>query len=166
MYLIASPTVWIFSASSSLISILNDSSSAMTSSTVSSESAPRSFTKEASTVTSSGSTPSCSTMMPLTLSSMLCAICSPPCGTCRDVLVHVGVAASPDATLVGGRLIIVRPPLHVKTATDVQNLARDVGGARAQEVRHSGRHVLGGAEPSQRNDARHAFARLGQDRPG
>src|SRR6185503_1000066 len=74
MYLTASPTVWIFSASSSLISILKDSSRAITSSTVSRESAPRSLTKEASAVTSSGSTPSCSTMMAFTLSSMLCAI--------------------------------------------------------------------------------------------
>src|SRR5438445_13649406 len=41
----------------------------MMSSTVSSESAPRSSTKEASEVTSSASTPSCSTMIDLTLSS-------------------------------------------------------------------------------------------------
>src|SRR5207247_2313518 len=37
-------------------------------------------------VTSSGSTPSCSTMMPLTFSSMFCAICSPPCGTPSNAL--------------------------------------------------------------------------------
>src|SRR5687768_6432838 len=46
----------------------NSSSNAMTSSTVSSESAPRSSTNDASGVTSSSSTPSCSTMMPFTLS--------------------------------------------------------------------------------------------------
>src|SRR3970040_2326787 len=40
----------------------------MTSSTVSSESAPRSSTNDASGVTSSSSTPSCSTMMLFTLS--------------------------------------------------------------------------------------------------
>src|SRR5829696_8098964 len=41
----------------------------MMSSTVSSESAPRSSTNDASAVTSSASTPSCSTMIDLTLSS-------------------------------------------------------------------------------------------------
>src|SRR5258708_19749123 len=45
------------------------SSKAMTSSTVSSESAPRSSTKEAFGVTSPSSTPSCSTMICLTFSS-------------------------------------------------------------------------------------------------
>src|SRR5262249_25448282 len=52
-------------------SILKASSNAMTSSTVSRESAPRSSTKEASGVTSLASTPSCSTMMLLTFSSTL-----------------------------------------------------------------------------------------------
>src|SRR5688572_14765423 len=65
----ASLTRVIFSASSSGISMPNSSSNAMINSTVSSESAPRSSTKEASAVTSSASTPSCSTMMDLTLSS-------------------------------------------------------------------------------------------------
>src|SRR5262245_8634555 len=68
MYSIASLTRVIFSASSSGISIPNSSSNAITSSTVSRESAPRSSTNEASGVTSSSSTPSCSTMMLLTLS--------------------------------------------------------------------------------------------------
>src|SRR5829696_6188745 len=68
MYSTASFTRVIFSASSSGISIPNSSSKAMTSSTVSRESAPRSSTNDASGVTSSSSTPSCSTMMLLTLS--------------------------------------------------------------------------------------------------
>src|SRR6185295_11203216 len=68
MYSTASFTRVIFSASSSGISIPNSSSNAMTSSTVSSESAPRSSTNDASGVTSSSSTPSCSTMMLFTLS--------------------------------------------------------------------------------------------------
>jgi len=70
------------SASSSLISILNASSSAMTSSTVSSESAPRSFTKEASMVTSPDRRPSCSTIIPFTLSSSSRHLI-PPCGPAR-----------------------------------------------------------------------------------
>src|SRR6185369_13843565 len=68
MYSTASLTLLIFSASSSGISIPNSSSNAITSSTMSSESAPRSSVKLASRVTSSASTPSCSTMMLLTLS--------------------------------------------------------------------------------------------------
>src|SRR5437588_1330555 len=69
MYSTASLTFLIFSASSSEISTPNSSSKAMISSTWSSESAPRSSTNEASEVTSSASTPSCSTMIDLTLSS-------------------------------------------------------------------------------------------------
>src|SRR6185437_283096 len=65
----ASFTVRIFSASSSGISMSKASSKAMTSSTVSSESAPRSSTKEALGVTSPSSTPSCSTMICFTFSS-------------------------------------------------------------------------------------------------
>src|SRR6185369_7085467 len=68
MYSTASLTRVIFSASSSGISMPNSSSNAITSSTVSRESAPRSSTNDASGVTSSSSTPSCSTMMLFTLS--------------------------------------------------------------------------------------------------
>jgi hypothetical protein len=57
----ASPTVTIVSAASSGISTLNSSSNAMTSSTVSRLSAPRSSMKFALSVTFSGSTPRCST---------------------------------------------------------------------------------------------------------
>src|SRR5579875_104756 len=70
MYVTASCTVRIFSASSSGISISKASSKAMTSSTVSSESAPRSSTNEAAGVTSASSTPNCSTMICFTRSSI------------------------------------------------------------------------------------------------
>src|SRR5512140_2170657 len=59
-------TVVIFSASSSGISVSNSSSSAMTSSTVSSESAPRSSTNEDSFLISASFTPSCSATIFLT----------------------------------------------------------------------------------------------------
>src|SRR3972149_5039815 len=59
----ASWTFWIFSASSSEISIPNSSSRLMINSTRSSESAFRSSTNEACGLTSSSSTPSCSTMI-------------------------------------------------------------------------------------------------------
>src|SRR3989454_1533588 len=68
MYLTTSPTVCSFSASSSGISAPNSSSNAMTNSTVSSESAPRSSMNFASGVTWSGLTPSCSTMISFTRS--------------------------------------------------------------------------------------------------
>src|SRR3569833_2492557 len=69
MYSIASLTVLIFSASSSGISRSNASSNCITSSTTSSESAPRSSWKLAPGVTSASSTCSCSTMICLTFSS-------------------------------------------------------------------------------------------------
>ena len=66
MYLIASPTVPIFSAWSSGIEMPNSFSNSMINSTVSRESAPRSSMKEAEGTTLSASTPNCSTMMSLT----------------------------------------------------------------------------------------------------
>src|SRR5579885_2356279 len=62
----ASLTVTIFSASSSGISISNSSSRAITSSTMSKESAPKSSMMALSPSTSSNATPSCSAMMSLT----------------------------------------------------------------------------------------------------
>src|ERR1035438_5413043 len=69
MYSIASLTVLIFSASSSGISRSKASSNCITSSTTSSESAPRSSWKLAPGVTSASSTCSCSTMICFTFSS-------------------------------------------------------------------------------------------------
>src|SRR6185369_14691926 len=67
-------TVRIFSASSSEISMSYSSSRAITSSTMSSESAPRSSMKDACGVTWSSLTPSCSQMISLTRCSTLAAI--------------------------------------------------------------------------------------------
>src|SRR5580704_9223365 len=77
MYSMASLTVAIFSASSSGTSMPKASSNAITNSTWSSESAPRSSTNDAVGVTSASSTPSCSTIICLTRSSTL-AIPVPP----------------------------------------------------------------------------------------
>src|SRR5947209_1587391 len=66
----ASRTLWIFSASSSGISMPNSSSKRITSSTVSSESAPRSSMKRAFGVTSFSSTPSSSMMICFTFASI------------------------------------------------------------------------------------------------
>src|SRR5690606_32754527 len=70
MYLMASLTVVIFSAASSGISTPNSSSNAMTSSTMSRLSAPRSSMKLASSVTLSASTPRCSTTIFFTRSAV------------------------------------------------------------------------------------------------
>src|SRR5260370_24859209 len=77
MYSTASFTVVIFSASSSGTSMPNASSNAITNSTWSRESAPRSSTNDAVGVTSASSTPSCSTIICFTRSSTL-AIPIPP----------------------------------------------------------------------------------------
>src|SRR3954469_14901238 len=88
MYSTASFTVLIFSACSSGISISKASSKAITSSTVSSESAPRSSTNEALEVTSPSSTPNCSTMICFTLSSVAVAMCGP--SLCKRMGVWIG----------------------------------------------------------------------------
>src|SRR6267154_1983017 len=82
MYSTASFTVVIFSASSSGTSMPNASSNAITNSTWSSESAPRSSTNDAVGVTSASSTPSCSTIICFTRSSTLAIpISSVPTGS-------------------------------------------------------------------------------------
>src|SRR5690242_9872750 len=65
------------------------SSKAITSSTVSSESAPRSSTKEAVGVTSASSTPNCSTMICLTRSSTLAILFALRCPPRRPTLLLV-----------------------------------------------------------------------------
>src|SRR4029079_3609941 len=75
MYLLASPTVLIFSAASSGISTPNSSSKAITSSTMSRLSGPRSSMKLASGGTLSSSTPRCSTTIFLTRSAVSLMCC-------------------------------------------------------------------------------------------
>src|SRR5262249_22885745 len=77
--LTASPTVRMVSAASSGISQPNSSSKAITSSTVSRLSAPRSSIKLAFSVTLSASTPRCSTTIFFTRSAMLSLIAAPSC---------------------------------------------------------------------------------------
>src|SRR5664279_2468614 len=84
----ASFTVLMFSASSSGMSSSKSSSNFITSSTMSSESAPRSSTKEAVVSTWPSSTPSCSTMICFTLSAT--TDMSPPNGTTKLRFYRVG----------------------------------------------------------------------------
>src|ERR1035437_8132109 len=107
MYVTASCTVRIFSASSSGISISKASSKAITSSTVSSESAPRSSTNEALGVTSASSTPNCSTMICFTRSSTDAmrsqSPFDPPATASEKLLVCMPVDRAQTAPRRGGR---------------------------------------------------------------
>src|SRR5579872_4968685 len=136
----ASPTVLIFSASSSGMSMLNSVSNAMTSSTWSRESAPRSSVIEASGVTSSSSTPSCSTMIFFTLSKV------------DMLLLRYAPRASPeDPFVLLSSSIPMREWLHVESTVHSKHLAGHVpGGIRTEERHHAG-HVLGLAEATKRN---------------
>src|SRR5262245_12929454 len=128
-------TVVSFSASSSLISSLNSSSRAMTSSTTSRESAPRSSTKCASGLTSFSSTPSCSTMMFLTLSSMEAIV----------TFLRPKKESRPGLLRAVGRGAF----LHVHPAVDVQRDTGHIGSGVAHEVGHPGGDVVGSAQALQ-----------------
>src|SRR5262245_11294442 len=122
MYSTASLTRVIFSASSSGISMPNSSSNAITSSTVSSESAPRSSTNDASGVTSSSSTPNCSTMMLLTLSATAIQASSLPVPQpCRILL-----PANQKSTIRGFRWQNPRYRSHVHATIHGQHLTGDI----------------------------------------
>src|SRR5688572_1648174 len=137
MYWIASPTVTIFSASSSGIWMSKFSSRAMTSSTVSRESAPRSSMNFALGLTSSSSTPSCSMMISFTFSSTDFAMNPSP----------------PETELERRRS-------HVEAAVDVEDLARHVGRPVSGEESYHFRHFAGGTDALQRNLGEQRVARL------
>src|SRR5688572_24907623 len=165
MYSIALPTVWIFSASSSGIEISNSSSNSITSSTVSSESAPRSLMKEVSFVILSGVVPIWSQTILVTRSSIegLLTVGSPwnRSGWDRIASSHRGRPrrAPPGCRSVprGGWLCgrsEGQPPV------DDQGLARDVGAAGARQELDQARHVVGRADAAQRDRAGHRLGGL------
>src|SRR5207247_4498442 len=127
-YFIACPTVRSFSAASSGMSMSNSFSKAMTSSTVSRLSAPRSSMNLSSYVILSRSTPSSSTMMSLTFSS-----------SC-----FMSMAMG---TLNGG--VGNRSQHHA--AVDDQHLSRNVAGEIGGEKEHGGRHVPAPAQSAERD---------------
>src|SRR6266545_8259430 len=134
----ASPTVTIFSASSSGISSSNSSSNAITSSTVSSESAPRSSMNFAFGLTSSSSTPSCSQMISLTRSS-------------------TGFAMDPSPLPQEDS----RGRSHVEPAVDVEDLPGHVRGPVAGQESYHLRDLGGRAAPPERHLGQQRRARLG-----
>src|SRR5918996_6538164 len=136
MYWMASPTVTIFSASSSGIWMSKCSSRAMTSSTVSRESAPRSSMNFLVGSTSSSSTPSCSTMISFTFSSTDFAMNPSP----------------PEEVF-----------LHVQAAVDVEDLACYVGRpVTGEESYHLG-HFASRPDPLERYLRQQRLSRLGRD---
>src|SRR2546427_3991762 len=142
----ASPTVVIFSASSSGISRSNSSSKAITSSTVSSESAPRSSMNFALGLTSSSSTPSCSTMISLTRSSTGFAMYTSRLPECIELTRPIPCPRG--------------APLHVQAPVDVDDLARDVRGPVAGQESYHLRHLAHPAHPLERDLPEQALAGL------
>src|SRR5262247_356713 len=145
-------TVVIFSASSSGISVSNSSSRAITSSTVSSESAPRSSTNEDSFLISASFTPSCSATIFLTRCSTLSMRTPSLC----PLLCVLGVVVG----LRRGEILSEAPTarcrhdwvsVHVHAAVHRQRRAGDVGGGRRCEEAHCSRDVLGQSEPAERD---------------
>src|SRR5256885_9212514 len=108
----ASPTVRMVSAASSGISQPNSSSNAITSSTVSRLSAPRSSMKLAFSVTFSGSTPRCSTTIFFTRSAISLIVltsCVSSDGPIAGALASLCGTASSWLTLAGCGPIVDRP---------------------------------------------------------
>src|SRR5438445_8202884 len=132
----ASCTVRIFSAFSSGISISKASSKAITSSTVSKESAPRSSTNLASGTTSSSSTPNCSAMIFFTRSSMAAIDFATSC----PPLQQASHCARP-----------LNASYHDHSAVHVQHVPRDIRRRRRDQKPHRLGHIVGSSEPAQRD---------------
>src|SRR5262245_53788612 len=144
MYAMASRTLCIFSASSSGISMLNSSSYRITNSTVSSESAPRSSMNLAFGVTSDSSTPSSSTMICLTLSSIDSAI--------EFLQENVGIGATVKS--------------HIHSAINIDHLPSDIACLiRGQKCNRVG-HFEIGSGAFQRNLFQHRAASRFVERGG
>src|SRR5213594_273334 len=135
----ASPTVFSLSASSSGMSIPNSSSSAMTSSTMSSESAPRSSMNLASGVSCFDSTSSSFAMISFTRSSLN--------------------VATDFTSLLGVRTTAVS---HHHPAVNGPHLTGHVGGARRSEERDDLGDLFGPAQTAERDLAEQL--RLGRRR--
>src|SRR3954464_11911689 len=149
----ASCTVAIFSAASSGISTLKASSKAITNSTVSRLSAPRSSMNEASGVTLASSTPRCSTTICLILSATsLIGRLSPCLGLS---VAGLDVLASPvdRVALLSVRLARFDPGAnrgwvagpnsqHGHATIDVQCRAGDPGGCIGRQVNHGAGDIV------------------------
>src|SRR5688572_19110563 len=111
----------------------NSSSRAITNSTVSSESAPRSATKAFSFVTSASGTPSCSATIFLT----------------RASISLIDSSRSEGETQKRGGFYAASA--HEHAAIDMQLRPGDVAGFGGAQKRHRRRDLLGRAQPPQRD---------------
>src|SRR5438128_8587811 len=120
----------------------------MTSSTVSSESAPRSSTNEDPFLISASFTPSCSATIFLTRCSTFSIADSFPLFCCNrnSEGAHCSRTAFPPGKPIWSRLSV-----HVHAAVDVEGRAGDIGGLRRSEKRHHGGHVFRISQAPQRN---------------
>src|SRR5690606_11730034 len=170
----------------------NSSSRAITSSTVSSESAPRSSTNDALLVTSSSLTPSCSTTIFLTRSSMvlmglllqaewLLVEPAPECAA-RVSLIHKADSvvksrghwhprknAGHSGACATFGVLFGRSwprPGHVHAAVPVQGFAGDVGGVRACEEGRGAGDVRRFAQAAQCDLSQLRFLGLGRQAAG
>src|ERR1035437_2575870 len=153
MYLITSPTLWSFSACSSGISLPNSSSSAMTNSTGSRESAPRRSSDLASGVTWSAFTPNCSTIISL----ILCSI------VLSTMVYSSSYFCSVSMPRFRKRQARNRKKLHGHAAVNRQHLAGDVARRRAGEEQDGVGHVVRLAKAAEGNLFRECLARLGTE---
>src|SRR3954463_3469784 len=123
-------TLVIFSASSSGISHSNSSSRAITSSTLSSESAPRSSTNEDSVLMSASATPSCSATIFLTRASMF----------------SIDFLQAFSTWLDAAKKRVILTSIHVHPAVHMECRAGDVArGGRAQKE-HGLRDIVHAAQ--------------------
>src|ERR1700693_3646724 len=141
-------TLVIFSACSSGISHSNSSSRAITSSTLSKESAPRSSTKEDSFLMSASATPSCSATIFFTRASMLSI----------DFLRRFEPRSAKP--FQSERLPRRFSSIHIHAAVHVDGRARDVAGRRRAQEEHRVGHVLHLPEAPQ-GHALHQLLHLG-----
>src|SRR5262245_38659490 len=123
----------------------NSSSRAITSSTVSSESAPRSSTKLASGVTSSSSTPNCSPIIFFTRSSTV-----PIAFPASFPILPPPFACEPVAA-VSYNILFTESSTHQHPPIHMQYMAGDVGCLVRHEKTHRCPNVSRGTQSSQRD---------------
>ena len=141
MYSTASPTVWIFSASSSGNCRPNSSSNSMTSSTTSRESASRSSLNVAYRVTFSSSTPRRSTMISFTFAKISSAIFYHLPSSYYRGIAHPFKVSANFMTIF----------LHIHASIDMEDLTGNVTCSVRCKKRYKGTDILRFTEASQWN---------------
>src|SRR5579864_189497 len=151
------------------------SSKAITSSTWSSESAPRSSTNEAVGVTSASSTPSCSTIICFTRSSTLAILIVPPISAIWNPRPLHTRGWDPKTTCpfyasayAGSTLgdNWCKNSAHVHAAVHIEYLPCDIAGFVAREKHNRGGHISVRAKTPERNQRLHLVFDFLRERVG